>query len=488
MARRRLGTMRKACFFTSVSILCLYTVFYKMCYQKGNLLLRHGSNNTGTKQLQCNLMQCGVQEILRGKEDADGSNHEYATRGTFWKTFEAAQKDQLSSEIILKTNNSKIKGSSKPEIQSKKTTVSKDPLSANVVTRDLSRGQQVTDPSIISNTAAKPTKIKLALKTQWSSWMIWNDDSSSNNLNRRLRTVKNNYAAMNKYAVNFTGTRKAKKLSSEELLCELKQRVQVASIQFGDRPFTTPDWREYIPKQNLTQALGPFKMCAVVASAGSILRSKLGVEIDAHDAVLRFNGAPTIGFESDVGRRTTIRLVNSQVLARQDHKFHSNNLYRTGTLLVWDPAPYSANLTEWFNHPDYNFFESYKKYRGNNPSQPFYILNPKMQWQLWNILQENTAEDIQRNPPSSGLMGILLMMTICDQTDVYEFLPSKRRTDLCHYYEKFQDQACTMGAYHPLMFEKNLVKRINRGSDKEIYSQGKVTLPGFRTFRCPNTE
>lgn len=34
---------------------------------------------------------------------------------------------------------------------------------------------------------------------------------------------------------------------------------------------------------------------------------------DLHDYVMRFNHAPTQGYEVDVGRKTTIRVVNSQV-------------------------------------------------------------------------------------------------------------------------------------------------------------------------------
>lgn len=81
-------------------------------------------------------------------------------------------------------------------------------------------------------------------------------------------------------------------------------------------------------------------------------------------------------------------------------------------------------------------------------------------------------------------LGIIIMMTLCDQVDIYEFLPSKRKTDVCHYYQKFFDSACTMGAYHPLLFEKNMVKYLNQGVDEDIYLLGKATLPGFRSIHC----
>lgn len=52
------------------------------------------------------------------------------------------------------------------------------------------------------------------------------------------------------------------------------------------------------------------RSCAVVSSSGQMLGSGLGAEIDSAECVLRMNQAPTVGFEADVGQRSTLRVIS----------------------------------------------------------------------------------------------------------------------------------------------------------------------------------
>ncbi|XP_067230245.1 beta-galactoside alpha-2,6-sialyltransferase 2b isoform X1 [Chanodichthys erythropterus] len=316
------------------------------------------------------------------------------------------------------------------------------------------------------------------------SWSVvrglWKGKVSYKLLSQRLQEAVKDHVHSNKHKVHYRGQRKANK-GREEILCQMKEQAQLRTLDGTEQPFARLGFQQLVPPR-LQRA---YRTCAVVTSAGAILNSSLGLEIDSHDAVLRFNAAPSKGYKRDVGSKTTIRIMNSQILANPKHRFSSSLLYKNITLVAWDPAPYNIDLKKWYQHPDYDLFTPYITHRKKFPEQPFYILHPSFIWKLWDIVQSNTRENIQPNPPSSGFIGIVLMMNLCEEVHVYEYIPSIRQTDLCHYHETYYDAACTFGAYHPLLYEKLLVKRMSTASEEDLKKKGKVTLPGFSKINCP---
>ena len=74
-----------------------------------------------------------------------------------------------------------------------------------------------------------------------------------------------------------------------------------ATAPTGNRPLDSSAW-------------GGNRSCAVVGSDSTLRGSGLGKAIDAYDEIIRFNCAPTAGHETDVGSRTTLRVVRGIAL------------------------------------------------------------------------------------------------------------------------------------------------------------------------------
>jgi beta-galactoside alpha-2,6-sialyltransferase (sialyltransferase 1) len=150
----------------------------------------------------------------------------------------------------------------------------------------------------------------------------------------------------------------------------LKKSAALRMLKRKEEPFKTLGMDDLFPSKPIfskqRELKQPYRSCAVIASAGSLVDSQLGNFIgnssfkrlscrsvtaynfflDSHDAVVRFNHAPTVGFESDVGSKTTIRIVNSQVISKPEFDFLNNPIYDNITLLAWDPCNYTSSLIQ----------------------------------------------------------------------------------------------------------------------------------------------
>ena len=59
---------------------------------------------------------------------------------------------------------------------------------------------------------------------------------------------------------------------------------------------------------------------AIIGSSARLLQDPVGEQIDQYNEVVRFNRAPTDGYEEYVGAKTTLRVTNNHVFNNNDIK------------------------------------------------------------------------------------------------------------------------------------------------------------------------
>ncbi|CAG0914885.1 unnamed protein product [Notodromas monacha] len=228
-----------------------------------------------------------------------------------------------------------------------------------------------------------------------------------------------------------------------------------------------------------------FANCVAVSNSAALSGSRLGRFIDSHELVLRFNHAPTIGFEQDVGSRTDVRIVNDLVLLDRKYyvvpnfNFMNDALYRDLTALIgWVPRE-----EDLWNGP---IIEHYFERRRLLPHESFYMFETQGLWDIWEFLQKLVPMPIVQYTPSSGALGMFLLLHHCDVVHGVEFIPSVRfhYSYGCHYFEIYQPLPCTFFSPHPKTAEMSLWYRLNRASDEVVFGHGVTQLRGFNVTQC----
>lgn len=285
----------------------------------------------------------------------------------------------------------------------------------------------------------------------------------------------------NRYKIKFEGKRDSH-YPSVSSLC----RIKFKTIERTFNGLADLEVLDYLPINTLGEVLDKKvagernqRTCALVSSAGALKGSHLGPEIDSHDVVLRFNNAPTKGFEQDVGSKTTVRILNSKVIKSFNI---SHNLYKqTSVLIGWDPFQYVQPKSD-VNSPlqvDHDFSDNFKNSRKVEPNVQFFLMSPDTVWRSWDVLQETTRTSLPKTPPSSGFLGVTFLVNYCSSVTTFEYIPSIRVSSKCHYYDNdTNSMGCTFGDWHPLATEKLFSLRLNYASDFDTVVNGKSLISG----------
>ena len=204
---------------------------------------------------------------------------------------------------------------------------------------------------------------------------------------------------------------------------------------------------QYLLNQDLPQ-LRDFSSCAVVGSSKSLLKGKHGNEIDKHTAVIRFNEAPTKGYERHVGSKTTIRLQNPE---RQGFAEHAGTGSQQELCLV----------------KNYYGLSNSKRCK-IVPLSPQFIAYSRYYW-FWNekknYVPSRGKHNEKRLKMSTGFIGISLALHLCKKVTLYGFQAS----GVGHYYNKTGTRGLAdWHIRHPWKLEKDCTKVIGKIANVKV--------------------
>jgi len=271
----------------------------------------------------------------------------------------------------------------------------------------------------------------------------------------------------------LNGDRKMQQLNASSLACFLQQRIDLGTLHTVHFP---DDSLEHYTSGNaklrsyLSSKLGIHGRCAVVSNSGVLKRHKHGKKIDEADTVIRFNDAPIEGYDDMVGRKDNVRFVNMHFPAMiLEGKF----LDRRGVVYISALPPHKGKLSELL---------------GKRPNMRLYMVEDEMSDIVYSTLHAVFAEDVFtkgsdgfREWPTSGAMGMLIALQLCDEVRAYGMATTERPDHAKYPYHYYADGGSALDNVVHKSFdaEKLLWRRLAKNPPFEIDETDVAVIPGL---------
>uniref|UniRef100_A0A3P8S5P5 Alpha-N-acetylgalactosaminide alpha-2,6-sialyltransferase 6 n=1 Tax=Amphiprion percula TaxID=161767 RepID=A0A3P8S5P5_AMPPE len=226
--------------------------------------------------------------------------------------------------------------------------------------------------------------------------------------------------------------------------------------------------------------LFPLKMhcrtCALVTSSGQLTGSRKGEQIDRCECVIRMNDAPSVGYQRDVGRRTSLRVVAHSSLQRVlRSRQELLNASQDTVFIFWGPS--SCMKRDGKGH----VYNNLRLLNQLLPRLQVYIISRFKMLKFDELFKKETGIDRKSSNSwlSTGWFTMAIALELCDRINVYGMVPpdfcrsSSHPTKPYHYYEPSGPDECSMYLSH---------ERSRRGSHHRFITEKTVFANWARTL------
>mmetsp|Transcript_46429 Transcript_46429/g.110631 ORF Transcript_46429/g.110631 Transcript_46429/m.110631 type:complete len:597 (+) Transcript_46429:111-1901(+) len=208
------------------------------------------------------------------------------------------------------------------------------------------------------------------------------------------------------------------------------------------------------------------RSCAVVSSSGTILKHHYGADIDSAELVFRFNDAEIGGeFEKYAGSRVDVRIMN---------RMNGNQIWIRNATTAPGVTYVLSRHTAIEEDSLLNATERAGMLLGTGKAEKVAM----------DMLHKAFAKSINGNP-TTGFIGMLLAMSVCDEVRAYGFPMTPGAKDApFHYYGWYNVGRSDRNFDHGEVaaFEKNFWH--NLAVNSNVDESDVAILPGFSQLNC----